>query len=154
MERRRERPLRIIVVDPRVTKVAEIADFHLRLRPGTDTALALGWANVIIKEELYDKDFINNWTIGFDKLSERVKEYTPAKVAVITGLTEADIVASARMYASTKPAWIIGGLAPDQIGLNGTRVEQACAICQALTGNIDILGGSVMPGIGPKNDKG
>jgi anaerobic selenocysteine-containing dehydrogenase len=154
MERRRERPLRIIVVDPRVTKIAEISDIHLRLRPGTDCALALGWANVIINEGRYDKDFIKNWTVGFDKLVERVKEYSPEKVAEITGLTTAEIVASARMYASTKPAWIIGGLAPDQIGLNGTRVEQACAICQALTGNIDILGGSIMPNIGPRNEKG
>jgi anaerobic selenocysteine-containing dehydrogenase len=154
MERRRERPLRIIVVDPRVTKIAEISDIHLRLRPGTDCALALGWANVIINEGRYDKDFIRNWTVGFDKLVERVKEYPPEKVAGITGLTIAEIVESARMYASTKPAWIIGGLAPDQIGLNGTRVEQACAICQALTGNIDVVGGSIMPNRGPANEKG
>ena len=154
MERRRDRPLRIIVVDPRVTKVAEIADFHLRLRPGTDTALALGWANVIINDGNYDKDFIKNWTVGFDKLIERIKEYPPEKVAEITGLTVNEIVESARMYASTKPAWIIGGLATDQIGLNGTRVEQACAICQALTGNIDVVGGSIMPNRGPANEKG
>jgi anaerobic selenocysteine-containing dehydrogenase len=153
-ERRQDRPLKSIVIDPRVTKVAELADYHLRLRPGTDTALALGWANVIINGGLYDKDFVKDWTLGFDKLVERVQEYTPAKVAVITGLTEEQVIGSARLYATTKPAWIIGGLAPDQIGLNGTRVEQACAICQALTGNIDILGGSVMPGIGPKNEKG
>ena len=154
MQRRRERPLRIIAIDPRVTKMAEMADMHLRLRPGTDCALALGWLNVIISEELYDKDFVWKWTIGFDKLVERVKEYPPQRVADITGLTVAEIVESARLYATTKPAWIIGGLAPDQIGLNGTRVEQACAICQALTGNIDIIGGSMMPGIGPRNEKG
>src|SRR4030067_2864508 len=103
MERRRERPLRIIVIDPRITKVAEIADIHLRLRPGTDTALALGWANVIINEDLYDKDFFKKWTIGFDALVERLKEYTPEKVAGITGLTETEIIESARMYANNKP---------------------------------------------------
>jgi thiosulfate reductase/polysulfide reductase chain A len=154
MERRRDRPLRIIVIDPRLTKIAEIADIHLRLRPGTDCALALAWANVIISDGTYDKEFIENWTVGFDKLAGRVKEYTPARVAAITGLTEAEIVASARMYAATRPAWIIGGLAPDQIGLNGTRVEQACAICQALTGNIDVVGGSILPNKGPANEKG
>ncbi|HEX7475528.1 MAG TPA: molybdopterin-dependent oxidoreductase [Dehalococcoidales bacterium] len=153
-ERRKDRTLKSIVVDPRVTKVAELADYHLQLRPGTDTALALGWANVIINEGLYDKEFVQKWTLGFDKLVERVQDYPPARVATITGLTEEQITGSARLYASTKPAWIIGGLAPDQIGLNGTRVEQACAICQALTGNVDILGGSIMPGIGPKNEKG
>jgi thiosulfate reductase/polysulfide reductase chain A len=154
LERRRERPLRIIVVDPRTTRFAEMADIHLPLRPGTDTALALGWANVIIHEGLYDKDFVRDWTLGFDKLVERVNEYPPQRVAEITGLSVDSIVESARLYAAAKPAWIIGGLAPDQIGLNGTRVEQACAICQALTGNIDILGGSMMPGIGPHNEKG
>ncbi len=153
-ERRKDRPLRTIVVDPRVTKSAEMADMHLRLRPGTDTALALAWANVIIREGLYDKEFVRKWTLGFDKLAKRVEEYPPERVAEITGLTVKQIVDSARLYASTKPAWIIGGLAPDQIGLNGTRTEQACAVCQALTGNIDILGGSVMPGIGPRNEKG
>ncbi len=77
MKRRKERPLRIIVVDPRVTKIAEIADIHLQLRPGTDVALALGWAHVIINEQLYDRDFVKNWTVGFDKLAERVQEYPP-----------------------------------------------------------------------------
>ena len=86
-ERRRDRPLKTIVIDPRVTKVAEVADYHLRLRPGTDTALALGWANVIVNEGLYDKEFVQKWTLGFDKLVERLKEYPPARVAEITGLT-------------------------------------------------------------------
>lgn len=149
MQQRRKRPIKIIVVDPRFTETAKIADMHLRLRPGTDGALALGWANIIINENLYDMDFVKNWTTGFDKLAERVQEYPPGRVADITGLKVEEIVESARMYAATKPAWIIGGVATDHIGLNGTRVEQACAICQALVGNIDVLGGSLMPGIGP-----
>ncbi len=148
-QQRHQRPLRIIVVDPRVTKIAEVADMHLQLRPATDTALALGWANVIINEQLYDKDFVQNWTVGFDELVKRVQEYPPQRVADITGLTVDQIVQSARMYANTKPAWIVGGVATDQIGLNACRVEQACAICQALTGNIDVLGASLMPAIGP-----
>jgi thiosulfate reductase/polysulfide reductase chain A len=154
MARRKDRPLRIIAIDPRVTKMAEMADIHLRIRPGTDTALALAWAKVIIDEELYDKDFVANWTVGFDDLVKRLEDYTPGKVAAITGLSEDEIIASARMYAATRPAWIIGGLATDQIGRNGTRVEQACAICQALTGNIDVSGGSIMPNRGPYNEKG
>lgn len=148
-EQQHKRPLRIIVVDPRVTRIAETADMHLQLRPGTDCALALGWANVIINEQLYDRDFVKNWTIGFDKLAERVQEYPPQRVADITGLTVDEIVESARMYATTKPAWIVGGVATDQIGLNAARVEQACAICQALLGNIDVLGATIMPGVGP-----
>ena len=64
------------------------------------------------------------------------------------------ITRSARMFAKSKPAGIIAGCATDQIGLNGTRVEQVNAINQALTGNIDILGGAMMNGVGPYNDKG
>ena len=55
----------------------------VKLRPGTDCALALGWLNVIISEGLYDKDFVKNWTTGFDKLVERVEEYSPQLVADI-----------------------------------------------------------------------
>jgi len=149
LEQRRKRLVRIIVVDPRVTKIAEMADIHLQLRPGTDCALALSWANVIINEGLYDKDFVKNWTTGFDKLANRVEEYSPQRVAEITGLTAGEIVRSARMYAASKPGWIVGGVATDQIGLNSARVDQACAICQALLGNIDILGATIMPGVGP-----
>lgn len=151
---RHKRPIKFIVVDPRITRTAEIADIHLQLRPGTDTALALGWTNVIINEQLYDKDFVKNWTTGFDKLAERAKEYPPERVAKITGVKAEDIVESARMFATTSPAVIIAGCATDQIGLNGTRVEQVNAINQALTGNIDILGGAMMNGVGPLNDKG
>jgi thiosulfate reductase / polysulfide reductase chain A len=154
LERRQARPLTMITVDPRVTRFARLSDIHLQLRPGTDAALALAWANIIISEDLYDHYFVSKWTLGFDQLVQRVKEYTPDHVAQITGLTSEQIVRSARLYASHKPAWIIGGLAPDQIGRNGTRVEQACAVCQALTGNLDVLGGSLMPGRGPSNDQG
>ena len=149
LEQYRKRSLRIIVIDPRVTKVAEMADIHLPLRPGTDCALALGWANVIVNEKLYNKEFVDQWTTGFDKLTKRLEEYPPQRVAEITGLTIDEIVRSARMYATTRPAWIVGGVAPDQIGLNAARVDQACSICQALVGNIDILGATIMPGIGP-----
>ena len=149
MQERRKRPIRTIAVDPRVTKIAETADIHLQLRPGTDVALALGWAHVIVIEGLYDREFVENWTIGLDKLAERVREYPPQKVAAITRLTADQIIDSARMYATSKPAWIVGGVATDQIGLNSARAEQSCAICQALTGNIDILGGSSMLGVGP-----
>lgn len=151
---KREKPIKTIVVDPRVTEDAERADIHLQLRPGTDSALALGWVNVIINEKLYDEDFVSKWTTGFDRLAKRAQEYPPQRVAEITGLTVDEVVASARMYATSKPASILGGLATDMIGLNAGRVEQLSIILQALTGNVDILGGSIVPGIGPRNEKG
>jgi anaerobic selenocysteine-containing dehydrogenase len=145
-ERIRNKDIKIIVVDPIVTKTASHADMCLQLRPGTDAALALGWINVIIGEGLYDKAFVEKWTHGFDKLSERVNEYSPERVSEITGLTKEEIVESARLYATSKPACIDRGVATDQIGLNSTRVEQARVILKAITGNMDVPGGNPLTG--------
>jgi len=138
--------LRLIVIDPRDTGIASTeTDMHLRIRPGTDAALMLGWLNIIIREELYDKDFVTNYTFGFDKLTERAREYPVERVADITGVSALDIVESARIFATTKPGTILGGVGTDQIGFNATRVEQACACLMAITGNIDIPGGKAIP---------
>jgi anaerobic selenocysteine-containing dehydrogenase len=143
---------KLIVIDPRLTETARRADIWLQLRPGTDTALALSWINVIINEKLYDKDFVEKWCYGFDKLKNRVKEYPPGKVSEITWVPEEKIVESARMYAENKPASIIWGVATDQIGLNASRAAQSLAILIAITGNVDIPGGHLLPEIGPKKD--
>jgi thiosulfate reductase/polysulfide reductase chain A len=138
--------LRLIVIDPRDTGLAtEETDMLLMIRPGTDAALMLGWLNVIINEELYDKDFVKNYTYGFDKLAERVQEYPPQRVADITGIATDKIVASARVFATTKPANIMGGQSPDSIGFNSTRVEQASGSVMAITGNVDIPGARFIP---------
>jgi thiosulfate reductase / polysulfide reductase chain A len=143
--------LRIIVIDPRDTGIAtEKTDIHLQVRPGTDGALLLAWLNVIIGEELYDKEFVNKYTYGFERLAERAKEYPPEKAVEITGIPLNKIIESARVFANTKPAAISGGIGSDEIGFNSTRVEQAAACLMAITGNIDIPGGKYMqmlPGI-------
>lgn len=68
MKEARERGAKLIVIDPRVTSYADEADIHAQLRPGTDGSLALGMLNVIIKEELYDREFVDEWTVGFEEL--------------------------------------------------------------------------------------
>jgi len=75
---------KLIVIDPRKTETAKKADIHARIRPGTDLALALGLLNVIISKNLYDKDFVERWTVGFDELAELAKDYRPSKVEEIT----------------------------------------------------------------------
>ena len=75
----------IISVDPQYTWLTTRAKYHLPLRPGTDAALALGMMNVIINEGLYDKEFVEKWTFGFDKLKERVQQYPVNKVSEIRG---------------------------------------------------------------------
>ncbi|MBN1367824.1 MAG: molybdopterin-dependent oxidoreductase [Dehalococcoidales bacterium] len=151
INRRREKGgFKMIVIDPRRTKVAEMADIWLQLRPGTDGALALAWLNVIINEGLYDKEFVERWTFGFDKLAERVQEYPPERTAEITGLSVNNIIDSARMFATTKPAVLVRGLATDQIGRNSIRVEQARVALRAITGNLDNDGGNLITGVGPE----
>ncbi|MGQ9546490.1 MAG: molybdopterin-containing oxidoreductase family protein [Dehalococcoidia bacterium] len=151
-KRRHHHGSHIIVIDPRRTKTAQLADMWLQIRPGTDAAVALGWLNVIINEELYDKDFVSRWTYGFEQLAQRVQEYSPAKVAEIAGLTEEQIISSAKLYATSNPACIVRGVASDQIGRNAGRVEQARVILRAITGNLDVRGGDLIPGIGPEID--
>jgi len=148
--RMRKGNFKMIVIDPRRTKVADMADIWLQIRPGTDGALALAWLNVIINEGLYDKNFVENWTFGFEKLSERVQLYPPQKAAEITGIPVDQIVTSARLYATTNPSILVRGLATDQIGPNSTRVEQSRIALRAITGNLDNLGGNLISGVGPE----
>jgi len=133
----------LAVIDPRFTWMASRAEHWLRIRPGTDAALALGMLNVIINEELYDKEFVEKWCIGFDKLKERVQEYPPEKVAEITGIPKEEIIEVARKYATNKPSAIMDGQAIDtQVG--GFQAAMGLFGLMAVTGNIDVPGGNVL----------
>jgi anaerobic selenocysteine-containing dehydrogenase len=136
-----KRGAKLIVVDPRVTRLAKKAGLHIQLRPGTDGALALALMNVIITEELYDKDFVEKWTLGFDKLKEHVKGYSPEAVAGITGISADKIKQFARIYATTKPATITQGVSLDHC-INGVQNSRAVSILIAITGNLDVSGGN------------
>jgi len=134
----------LIVVDPRRIREAELADHWLPIRPGTDVALMLGWLRLIIEEGLYDRDFVANWTVGFDDLRAAVAEYTPEKVAEITWLTPEQVAETARCYATTKPAVITWGLGLDKQGVNATQAARARCLLRALTGNLDVPGGELL----------
>lgn len=136
------RGAKLIIIDPLVTTEAAKADIHLQLRPGSDGALALGMLNVIINEELYDKTFVKMWTTGFDGLVGLVKEYSPEIVEKITWVPAAKIIAAARLFAQTSPANISPGIAVE-LQSNGFQAIRAIAILQAITGNLDIMGGAV-----------
>jgi len=137
-----KRGAKLIVVDPRATPLAKMADIHIQIRPGTDCALALGLLNVIIAEELYDREFVKKWTFGFDKLREHVKRYSPEVVEKITWVPAKKIVQFARMYATNKPATISQGVALDHCA-NGVQNSRAISILIAITGNLDIIGGDI-----------
>ncbi|NPV30074.1 MAG: molybdopterin-dependent oxidoreductase [Firmicutes bacterium] len=131
---------KLIVIDPRLTWLASKAEYWLQLRPGTDEALALGMLNVIINEGLYDKEFTEKWCHGFDKLKERVQEFTPDRVAEITWVPKEKIIEAARYFAKSKPASICWGLAVD-MKPTGTQTAHAILALMAVTGNLDIPGG-------------
>ena len=136
-----------IVIDPKYSEsVNRLAHQWVQLRPGTDAALALGWLNVIIEEGLYDKNFVETWCHGFNELKERIKQYSPKKVAEITWVPEEEIIQSARLYATSKPASIIWGVKSDMQGRNVTSITQAKCILRAITGNLDVIGGDMLAG--------
>jgi anaerobic selenocysteine-containing dehydrogenase len=100
----RQRGVKIVVVDPRLTPTATmLADIHLRPRPATDGALAAGLMHVIISENLHDRAFCANWIHGFDELADYVAGYTPDRVEALTGVPAADVIAAARLFATSQP---------------------------------------------------
>jgi anaerobic selenocysteine-containing dehydrogenase len=142
------RGAKLMSVDPRVNWAATRADWHLRLRPGTDAALAMAMISVIIEEDLYDHDFVDKWCYGFDQLAERVKEMPVEKAAEICGIDAELIREASRAYAKAKPAQIAWGLAIDQKA-NGVQAGHCVLALQSITGNVDVPGGQL---IGDVND--
>jgi anaerobic selenocysteine-containing dehydrogenase len=136
-----KRGAKLIVVDPRATSLAKKADLHIRIRPGTDCALALALTNVIIAEGWYDKEFVEKWTLGFNKLQKHVGSYSPEAVAGITRVPAAKIRQFAKIYATTRPAIITQGVSLDHC-INGVQNSRAIAVLIAITGNIDVAGGN------------
>jgi anaerobic selenocysteine-containing dehydrogenase len=97
---------KLVVIDPYRTRTAKCADWYLPINPGTDAALALGMMHIIIGENLYDADYVSNFTFGFEQLREKVKEYPPERVARWTGIAADDIRKLAREYATVRPSVI------------------------------------------------
>jgi len=137
-----EKGSKLIVIDPGETAFAPKADIWVKPRPCSDLALALGMINVIITENLFDRDFIEKWTVGFDKLKNHVQDYPPEKVAEITWVPVEAIREVARLYATSKPASIYCGNGVDN-NINNFQFSRAAAILRAITGNIGKPGGEI-----------
>jgi len=140
----KERGLKYVVVDPRKTQIASIADIHLQLRPGTDGALALGMLNVIINEDLYDKEFVRKWTVGFDDLKELVQDYPPKRVEKITWVPAEKVREAALMFAKNTPGKIMTSPGATIHHQNGVQNTRAIYLIPAITGNIEVPGGNRM----------
>lgn len=140
---RRGRPVRfkLVYVDTRFSVTAAKADEWLPIRPGTDAALALGIAHVIIKEKLYDREFVEQHTTGFEEWAELVlKEYSPQWAESVTAVPAQTITRIAREFASTKPA-IAAGARGSSMQPYGVYARTAIHALNALVGSIDVPGG-------------
>jgi anaerobic selenocysteine-containing dehydrogenase len=131
-----------IVVDPRRTALAEAARLHLQLRPGTDGALALGLAHVILREGLEDKDFLVHHAHGLDAFREYVGAFPPEETARITGVPAGAVVEAARLYATSRPAQITVSACSTAHHSNGFQNHRAILLLAALCGNLDVEGGN------------
>ncbi len=142
-----KRGAKLITVDPRVHWLSTRSEIHLRVRVGTDTAMLMAWLWVIINEDLYDHDFVEKWTYGFDEFAARINDpelgVTPEKAAEICEVDVEKIYAAARLYANAKPASIAWGLAFDQ-NQNGNQAGHCCLALMAITGNVDVPGGQII----------
>ncbi len=131
---------KLITIDPRQTNLAKKSELWLKIRPGTDDALALGMIHIIIQENLYDHEFVSKWCYGFEKLKKRAAEYPPDRVSAITWIPEEQILQAARLFAKNKPSAIEWGCAVEHTP-NTMQTVHAISILMAITGNYDVPGG-------------
>lgn len=136
------------VVDPRLSETAQKAIMNngrwIQIKPGTDGALALAIANYIIKNNLHDQTFINNWTVGFADFKAYVVDKTPQWAQGITGVPATTIETVARELATTKPAVIDAWSGATHHG-NGTQAARAIACLALLIGQVDKPGTLIIP---------
>jgi anaerobic selenocysteine-containing dehydrogenase len=137
----KKRGARMIVIDPKRTRVAQMADLWLAPRVGTDAALALAMTHVLIGEGLYDRDFVERWCHGFDALAERARAFAPEVAQRHTGVPAALIAAAARMYADG-PATFVSGHGIDAFSA-GVQTFRAFHCLVAISGNVDRPGGNM-----------
>lgn len=141
MEAKEKYGAKLVVIDPRFTETAEKADLYLPVRPGTDAALALGMANVIINENLYDKEFVAKYTVGFEEYKELAMEFTPERVEEITWCPADRIRQAARWYATIKPAVLEFGRGGNYVsGDAGWLCSRGATCLMGLTGQVGVRG--------------
>ncbi|MBN1887996.1 MAG: formate dehydrogenase subunit alpha [Thermoflexales bacterium] len=149
----KERGAKLIVIDPRETQMARLADLYTPFRPGTDVAVLNCLMNVIIAEGLEDKPFVAERTEAYDELKAVVETYPPERVEEISGIPADTLRQAARMYATNKPSAFIYAMGITQ-HTTGTDNVKSVANLAMLTGNMGIAGGGVNPLRGQNNVQG
>jgi len=135
---------KLIVLDPRRSQSARLADYWLAVKPGTDAALALSMIHVMLSEGLFDRKFVEQWCTGTDELRERAAKYPPDTAAQLTGIPAETIIETARLFATVKPGCLVLGHGVDAQA-NGVGTIIAFQSLLALTGNVDREGTNRLP---------
>ncbi|MGB1884838.1 MAG: molybdopterin-containing oxidoreductase family protein [Gammaproteobacteria bacterium] len=148
LSRALERGAKMIVLDPRENPHVKNAAIWLPLHAGTDAAMYMGWIKYILDEGLYDKAFVDNWTVGLEQLRERLEEYPLERVAKITGVNQGLIEQAARLYAEAGPA-VIPWVPMLDKQHNSTSAIRAQNIMRAVCGYLDVPGGELLSGFSP-----
>lgn len=153
MKRARQRGAKLVVADPRKIWLAEMADLHLQLKPGTDVWLLSAIAHVIVSENLHDVEFIKAHTRDFDEVIQKVKDYPPEIAEKITGVPASDIRTAARWYATTKRAGIYYTLGITE-HTHGTDNVYCLANLVLMTGHLGVPSAGMNPLRGQNNVQG
>jgi anaerobic selenocysteine-containing dehydrogenase len=138
----RKAGMKLIVVDPHKSRTAEEADLWVRPKPGADLPLALGVLHVIVNESLYDRDFVETQTTGFEELRKDLEAYTPHRVGTATGIDPGVIGQMARLYGQSSPAVIEWGNGIDH-NMHNFQTARALCILRAVCGNLEKPGGEI-----------
>ncbi len=148
IQRLKARGGKLVVLDPRRSECAELADLWLPLKVGSDAAMMFGWLKVIIDEKLYDTTFVDRWTIGFEDLRHRVDEFPLSRVAELTGCDPEQIAKAARMYATQGPS-VIPWTPITDMQRNSTSAIRLQTILRSICGYVDVPGGEALMGFNP-----
>jgi len=143
----KENGAKIVIVDPRLNNTGNLANEWLAIRPGTDLALVLAMSHVLIKQNLYDTEFINNYSIGFEEYAKELENYTPEWAEKLTGISADTITRIATDMGKAKPKALIEQSWRGAFGCNyenSTETGRAVALFNAMLGNIQQQGGSII----------
>ncbi len=140
----RQNGAKLIVVDPIRTYFAARADIWLQIKPAHDGLLAMAMIHEIISQNLYDAEFVDNWTVGFEQLAESAAKFPAERIAHDIWLDPDLIREAARLFATTKPACIVDGNGLD-MQVDAFDATRSVAMLRAMTGNLDVKGGDFIP---------
>ncbi|MCQ6558936.1 molybdopterin oxidoreductase family protein [Paenibacillus mendelii] len=146
-EKARKNGAQIVVIDVHKNQTGRWADWFIPIKPGTDSALALGMMHILFAEEMVDEEFLREYTVGHEELREHVRQYDPAVVSAITGVSQEDLYRLARLYGQTSPSFIRIGNGLQHHDNGGMNVRTISCL-PALTGQWLRRGGGAIKGNG------